>query len=62
MALERKRETATLVAMGMPLTQVKTAYTWGGLWMSIIGGGFGLLMGRAIISWAINFWLAELRP
>ena len=59
MALERKRETATLVAMGMPLTRVKAAYTWGGLWMSILGGGFGLLMGRAIIAGQSTFgWLS----
>ena len=49
MSIERRKESATLTSMGLPLKQLRRAYVWSGVWMGVIGGLGGMLIAGLLV-------------
>jgi lipoprotein-releasing system permease protein len=49
-----------LAALGMPAEQIRAAFTWSGIWLSILGAFSGFALGAAVVGAQAKWGLLQL--
>jgi len=48
--LEKQGQRAMLAALGMPADRIRAAFTWSGIWLTLIGAILGFTLGAAVVA------------
>jgi len=58
--IEKQGQRAMLAALGMPAEQIRAAFTWSGIWLSILGAFSGFALGAAVVGAQAKWGLLQL--
>jgi len=58
--LEKQGQRAMLAALGMPADRIRRAFTWSGIWLSLLGAAGGLLLGGTVVGAQAQWGLIKL--
>ncbi len=58
--LEKQGQRAMLAALGMPADRIRAAFTWSGIWLTLIGAILGFTLGAAVVAAQAQWGLLKL--
>jgi lipoprotein-releasing system permease protein len=58
--LEKQGQRAMLAALGMPADRIRAAFTWSGIWLTLIGAILGFTLGAAVVAAQTHWGLLKL--
>ena len=58
--LEKQGQRAMLAALGMPADRIRAAFTWSGIWLTLIGAILGFTLGATVIAAQTQWGLLKL--
>jgi len=58
--LEKQGQRAMLAALGMPAERIRSAFTWSGIWLTLIGAMLGFVLGAAVVAAQTQWGLLKL--
>jgi lipoprotein-releasing system permease protein len=58
--LEKQGQRAMLAALGMPADRIRSAFTWSGIWLTLIGALLGFTLGAAVVAAQAQWGLLQL--